>query len=79
MFDKVHNIHDHMYHPLYDSWINCFWMVKFNERKLMIGNNFIMKDPLDSENAKELEKKMNDPFTKKLDISMDKIHLNRTA
>tara|TARA_R100001143_G_C3332411_1_gene120134 strand:+ start:789 stop:1019 length:231 start_codon:yes stop_codon:yes gene_type:complete len=41
----------------------------------MIGNNFIMKDPLDSENAKELEKKMNDPFTKKLDISMDKIHL----
>tara|TARA_R100001244_G_C5067182_1_gene110423 strand:+ start:47 stop:277 length:231 start_codon:yes stop_codon:yes gene_type:complete len=41
----------------------------------MIGNNFIMKDPLDSENAKELEKKVNDPFISKVDKSMDQIHL----
>ena len=34
-----------------------------------------MRDPVDSENAKELEKKLNTPFTDKLDTSMDKIHL----
>ena len=38
-------------------------------------NKFIMKDPLDSENAKELEKKLNNPFTNKVDNSMDQIHL----